>query len=254
MDHQRKLAWARKHLDALDATMEAFLQSDACYATVEHDMKSGYCRARIRFAQELPTDWSLAVGDIVHNLRSALDALIYSLAVKHLGRAPTGREVIQIQFPVVDERKDWPGECGRRLAHVHADVRAAVERLQPYHRKNRRFKHPLAVLRDLSNVDKHRHLHLTRAVASKSRLNISGNGVFPGVVIEGYTGPLEDGTQIARWRMLPGASFDVEVKAEAELAVSFGNGPALGGGVLAFLIATHDHIRDQVLPELEGFL
>lgn len=42
------------------------------------------------------------IGDILHNLRSALDCLAWQLAITHLGREPTDKEAGIIYFPLAD--------------------------------------------------------------------------------------------------------------------------------------------------------
>jgi hypothetical protein len=42
------------------------------------------CRVHVR--HQVPVESSTIVGDIVHNLRSALDSLAYEMAVPHVGR------------------------------------------------------------------------------------------------------------------------------------------------------------------------
>lgn len=259
MDHQKKLAWARKRLDALDGEMRAFVEQNDSYTLFrKYDPEQGCYVAYLKEVAETPTDWSLMVGEIVHATRSALDALVYALAVKNLGRAPSGKEVIQIQFPIVDELKDWPGERGRRLKHVHQDVRTFIESVQPYHRPDKKYRSNLAVLRDLSNVDKHRHIVVTLTSALASGLKITHPDLPPGIYIPGYKGPLKTGTVVARWAYsggTPQAHAEVQVHGDMEIDVAFANEwPAWGGSVPAYLGAVNTYIADTVFPPLERLL
>ena len=91
---------------------------------------------------------SILVGEVVYNLRAALDYLVYELA-----RLDAGHPVDGTQFLIEDTKK---GFCGRRagglkgLSDVHV---AALKRLQPCDGCKW-----TGVLRDISNPDKHRHL------------------------------------------------------------------------------------------------
>jgi hypothetical protein len=40
----------------------------------------------VHVRHQVPVESSTIVGDIVHNLRSALDSLAYEMAVPHVGR------------------------------------------------------------------------------------------------------------------------------------------------------------------------
>ena len=85
------------------------------------------------------------VSETIHNLRAALDYLIYELAILDSGQIQQGT-----QFPIEDTPKGWKRHRGflKGLSCTH---KAAVERLQPYNGCNW-----IALLRSLSNPDKHR--------------------------------------------------------------------------------------------------
>lgn len=94
---------------------------------------------------------SILVGEVIHNLRSALDYLVYALAW-----ADSRKFQEKTQFPIDDsprvfkQRKEGKrsGLTGLNRSHI-----AEIERLQPYKRCDWTKR-----LRDLSNHDKHREL------------------------------------------------------------------------------------------------
>jgi hypothetical protein len=104
-DHRTKLAWARKHLEGLQRAIDRFLTSDPCDAAVERQPGTHSYRVRFYVKSEIPIEWSSMVGDIVHNARSALDTLAYSLVLAHHG-TPTAEEVTGIQFLLADSQAD----------------------------------------------------------------------------------------------------------------------------------------------------
>ena len=75
------------------------------------------------------------LGDIIHNLRSTLDALAYAVAIKSLGRAPTAKEARAIQFPSsIPRRLGFPkksGGCTCPTQRPPIDQRAAALCLRP---------------------------------------------------------------------------------------------------------------------------
>jgi len=107
---------------------------------------------------EISEHWPLIVGDAIHDLRSALDHLIWQLATVHLGRVPTNRQAPNIQFPEVRRLKDFTGH--RNLRYIDTSDIDRLKPFQPYKRLNRGQLHPLPKLIKLSNVDKHRRIHL----------------------------------------------------------------------------------------------
>jgi len=105
---------------------------------------------------KLPFDYSFSilVGEICYNLRSALDYLVYELAVLDSGFIVDGT-----QFPIENKRKGFEWWINRGwLDGLNAAHITAIETLQPY-----RGCHWTAILKDLSNPDKHRSLVPTQA-------------------------------------------------------------------------------------------
>jgi hypothetical protein len=103
---------------------------------------------------------SLLFGDSIHNLRSALDHLVYTLARIHKkGEIEHPR---RLAFPVTDTEDNWRREA-YRLSEVSPEDRAIIEWYQPYNalaRASQPVGSPtlLGYLRDLDDWDKHRLL------------------------------------------------------------------------------------------------
>lgn len=263
MDHRAKLQWARKHYDALDNEVRVFIEIDPYEMRAKYDAEKGGYIAWLEKVTDLPPHWSLMVGDIIQNTRSALDTLTYALACKNLRRIPDEAEVKQLQFVIVDDIKDLAGEFSRRLKFLDHDARAEICWIQPCFRTDFSQRHPLSVLRDLSNIDKHRHLVITLASASSSSIELSGDYIDAGTTIEGYIGPLEKGTEIGRWNFRFGESpipphlhGKVEAYGKLGLDIEFAKSTATpkGGSVMGFLPALHDFIETVIFPPLEEIL
>lgn len=103
-------------------------------------------------------DAELTFGDCIHNLRSALDHLAYQLVV--LNKRTPGNKTF---FPIHDR----PPRTGVKhlwrkrplVRDVSVKAYRLIESVQPYKRGN--IGGRLAELRDLDNIDKHRHLLVT---------------------------------------------------------------------------------------------
>jgi hypothetical protein len=122
-----------------------------------------------------PEGLGVVVGDAIHNFRSALDHLWWQLAIRNLREEPTDREAPDIQFPILSDpsfRGDpqkWTQH--RYLRHVdHAHV-SKIEAIQPYNQDDPDAT-SLAILADLSNVDKHRVVHVVLAAAHQAQFQI----------------------------------------------------------------------------------
>jgi hypothetical protein len=103
---------------------------------------------------------SLLFGDSIHNLRSALDHLVYALALAHKdGRIEQPR---RLAFPITDNEDNWRREV-YRLSEISPEDRAIIEWYQPYNAVSRAGQPVgsltlLGYLRDLDDWDKHRLL------------------------------------------------------------------------------------------------
>ena len=265
MDHRAKLDWAHQHLIALDSEIKAFVNDGEAHAmTLKFDEVRQKYVAILHVTKPLPGDWSLKIGDILHNTRSALDSLTYALAVKNLRRAPTLKEVKRIQFVIVDAPEDWDGACKSNLSCLSPLARKAIEAVQPYHRTDVKFRHFLSVMRDLSNVDKHRHVIVVGEAANTAGVTIEGPDIDPRSTIAGWHGPLVDGAEIATWdfRHSDGSTVPKElhpkmhVQGHVSVDITFSRSHAtpVGGSVTGFLFGLCQNVRDNIFPPIEAIL
>ena len=104
---------------------------------------------------EEPVIWSILVGEILYNLRSALDHLVWQLVLAN-GQTP-GRHN---EFLIAIDHQRWLQGKGRTLTGVSPKHQAMISYLQPFTGGiNLPFNvSNLKVLDDLSNIEKHRHL------------------------------------------------------------------------------------------------
>ena len=96
---------------------------------------------------EIPSVIPILAGETIYNLRAALDYLVYELAFLDSEQMQE-----KTQFPIEDSPKQWR-KHGRRLQGLSNEHTEAVKGLQPFSGCEW-----TAVLRDISNPDKHRHL------------------------------------------------------------------------------------------------
>ncbi len=128
-----KLQQAWRHLQSIDADVGAFLARDDV---------------------EPPAYLGVLVGDFLHNLRCVLDHLVWQLVLLN-EQEPSYRH----QFPITDKPGAFAGATDS-LRGVATEHQALIEQFQPYHVDGGNpSQHMLAVLRDLSNIDKHRFVH-----------------------------------------------------------------------------------------------
>lgn len=165
---------ARKHIDDARAIREGIVQSQN-----EKDLSethgeiydAGLTIERGFRNRPIPTpvEIRLCLSDAVHNLRCALDYLVFELACLDHGSSVDGT-----QFPICDSKADilqpngkttrgFDSRKGKELRGLTPSHVSAIEALQPY-----RGAHWTKVLRDISNPDKHRVLNVTLSKQTSS--------------------------------------------------------------------------------------
>ena len=114
------------------------------------------------FAENVPETpawrWGTILGDVIHNLRSALDHLAFALA--DVNAPDRGDDRITL-FPITQDKTDFDSKR-RRLKFVSDRHVEMIEREQPWQRNDPSTvaDHPLSLLEELDNADKHRVLRV----------------------------------------------------------------------------------------------
>lgn len=158
---EAKIARGREHIEAVDVAITAFL--DAMPYSLDRRLKSeGRVHEYVMTQYTEPPEYiGLLVGDAVHNLRSALDHIVFSLAVegaKAAGQKLTKKEARTLQYPICDSPGDFRERVSKGcLLHVDPFAQEIIELYQPYHLQPRNPERSVpGCLRDLDNTDKHR--------------------------------------------------------------------------------------------------
>lgn len=210
---EAKLQHAEGYLDAIKDEVQSWMNNDPY--SVARQTNSDFTRYSLvlRVNKEPSLErWSLTVGDIVHNLRCALDHHIYAIAIHESGQnPPPGGN--GLMFPICDSAANFRDQSKRRLSTLSSGVRAAIETIQPYNRPHETLPPLLAILRDFSNADKHRLLHLAYSAVSTGNIGFCGPSSSVGGKCHfvANTGELENGAEIAAFlfdRPTPDMQYD----------------------------------------------
>lgn len=98
----------------------------------------------------LPFDALATAGDVIHNLRSALDHLAHQLVVVHSRVEPSKR----VEFPIAKDFATYEATKAEKVDGMGPEAKEAIDRLKPYGGGN----DSLWRLHELDNIDKHRTL------------------------------------------------------------------------------------------------
>ena len=165
-----KVARVDDHLNDLDAALSGVDPRTRHVVVISREIPptANVVNISERLPEE-PARISLLVGEVLHQLRSALDHLIGRL------EAANGRERESgFEFPIFWDRGRFKREGFQRFQGVSTGAADVIERCQPYHRPAPSYKdHPLWILHDLNNTDKHRVIIPTKAAITVDNLDIN---------------------------------------------------------------------------------
>jgi len=184
-----KLSRANSQLDRLHHEMAVFNDNEP-YAPLNPKVNADHTRwvYRMNFARPMPLMWAVVLGEVIHDLRSALDHTVFQLTFDF-----TGHELPGTGFPISDQSARWDirrdrtirtdnplgftRDCSMyQIRGVGPGVVDYIKRLQPHSSPSPKTS-PLLALQQLWNQDKHRLIHFwgLQLVESRSELTVKGS-------------------------------------------------------------------------------
>ena len=162
---------------------------------------------RVGTTPEIDPEWILVIGDVLFDLRCALDHLVYQLHRHELGDPLPEKAEKSSAFPICDSRKDWTGHK-RRIAQLADSDKTRIEWFQPFQRQLGDDEHHpvtwtrywLGKLNSLHNLDKHRRLHVVAAAQNGTLSVPEQRPQFDGEARPKW-GPLGDDRIIETWSL-----------------------------------------------------
>jgi hypothetical protein len=205
-----KLRQAERHLRTFEEECDRYSAASHVGFAYGVDAAAGLISVTLQADSEPPMLLGAIVGDVLHNLRSALDSIAWETCQR--AGVPPEREKY-VYFPVATDPADWRSLAGSQLPNVSAAHLEIFREFQPwyYDEISRGFgievdpsgvtRHPLYRLQDLAKRDRHRVPHPILARAGDTWL-----GAPEGVKVElvqADARPWVPGSVIVRWRIEP---------------------------------------------------
>jgi hypothetical protein len=203
-----KIKRADRQVKALQASFQKFFKDHPCTVTIaEFDKKAGHHKLRIHgVPSSLPDEWGVLIGEIAHNLRSALDLLAWQLVLLS-GNSPTR----QTEFPVFTVGRTKRKRKGKLIPHfcvkgglrcligMRRRFKARIKEFQPYKRRNKGSRSALYLLHELNIADKHRLITVLTTVVGGMQFSghVGGGSKFK------VGTPIDDNAVIGHARPLP---------------------------------------------------
>ena len=155
-----KIDRAFEHLRVLEREMPAYIEKNSPYALrfSEVDPQTGWCTVTVVPDKPPKPRFGIILGDVVHNLRSALDYIVTALLDRSGVTVTT-----QHSFPIFADAKLYAKKVGTATTALKGgalggvtDGLGFIEQCQPYHRQGDAYLDPLWHIYRFNNADKHR--------------------------------------------------------------------------------------------------
>jgi hypothetical protein len=215
-----KFLAAADHMNRFHDAVEGFFEEDfelAIFNGEANAQRTKYV-LRVERVRRYPVrEWGIIIGDAIHCYRSALDQLVYAFA-----HDPSH----QTSYPICVTEKEWTTKAPAQYWSCAAPFVRLLDKTQPYHREDP-SKHPLAVLRALSNLDKHRGIPTVSLVADSAEFHVHATqGIRKWNSIKANIGaPYEAGAVVAEAKIVPddsGLEPKMDMHIDSTVDVAFG--------------------------------
>lgn len=211
------------------------------------------------FLAPVKADWlssfPLQFGEILYQLRAALDSCVYDCAILQTGQDPPPNER-DLQFPICTTPKSF-NNCHGQISPLSNDLRVFIESIQPYHTapaKEAEMGRILGILNDWARIDRHRTLPIIGAFPSNV---VAQLGLPPDMALEWSSTDdrrlLEHESQFASFKISgyrPDAQIELNLAIRLEIALDRVGGVEIITKAPAAMIA----IVEEVIREFERIL
>src|SRR3990167_1391126 len=163
-----RLARADRHLTEADDLVSAFGLDCQNHILADENGKI----LRLNGWPQLPIILPLVISDVVHNLRAALDYIVYEVAREDSGKVQENTQFIieDVKVDTSDPRRGFDVRSKKHLKGLKQCHIDAIEHCQPY-----KGVEWTKALRDISNPDKHRNLTVLSSTGRPVQLMLEHN-------------------------------------------------------------------------------
>jgi hypothetical protein len=198
-----------------------------------------------------------------------LDHLAFQLVVANTRGRISERVAKRCEFPIFNSGTKFRGKRNRKrvpssgsgwakVQDIDISAQRSIEALQPYHRRKNPRSRSLWHLQELSNIDKHRLLHVTQTAVRGSGANVFKGRNIGAIRGPGFIpGPMKRDAVVAVFEIVPvDPRYGVQAHLDCEPLrdIAFGKGSLArsvrGASVTKTLYDIGAFIASDVLPPL----
>ena len=145
-----KIQRANYHAQELKRAVQFFFDSKpyAVNTGRSEDEKLVYYVSKV---DDLSPAMTAVIGDVIQNLRSALDHIAYKLFLQNGGNK---NEAKHVYFPIFENEEKHRSGVAQKTKGISAEAMKIIDSIKPYKEGNR----ILWLIHELNNIDKHRLL------------------------------------------------------------------------------------------------
>lgn len=130
---------------------DQWIEEDPIGVKGRQDPDSDWFVMTFHILEPLPIRLGIIFGDMLNNLRGALDHLVWQLVLANGERPTSGNS-----FPVVRDVRQWPRSRQSKLKGVSDRCADGIKETQPFQSGRQAPFHWLALLNKMNNINKHR--------------------------------------------------------------------------------------------------
>lgn len=234
---EEKLKRSSENIDNLHAEINRFFQEGKYPVLPKHDSEALLEAIAYHKNSVVPLRFSVLTGEIVHQLRSCLDHVVWIFSSSEYR---SGKHGSAIEFPVFDKEpidKDKIALYERKVNGVtNPGVLDFIKRLQPYNSPNL-IDSPIRIIHKMDVIDKHRELVLCAN---------TGSFEFPDELMTRY------GAYLNKHPGNPSAEFQAEIESNIKIVpqISF---VKFGRKEVSPIIPSLKHLHDFIVHTMARF-
>jgi hypothetical protein len=242
-----KVKRARQHIADLDGRIHLFFTGPINPYPIIREIEpaTGDAVFKLGKCSPIPEDFPLIIGDVLQNLRTALDHLVWQLILSN-GGTPDSSSA----FPISKNAQIYKSDSPRKIKGVAPEAMKMIDSLKPYGGGNE----DLFGLHLLNNADKHRLLLICGAAHLSTSVQIELSPTpkeFRIPVPFEWSYPLKDGAEL--YRITKETSL-LKDDPKFTFRVAFGDAEVMGGEPMLPPLQQLANLIDAIITHFDKFM